>query len=188
MDLIAVPNPHTSPGPGPGADLDADPDLDRTPVEIEDYEFRSPSRLIRTVAARVPLEVGAAYAVLVRDPSRRQQVVAVERLEAPSTLSGDDEDALRRASEEVRLLSARWEQRVGRYPMPNVAKVVTVLVREGWCVWGPHEWAWCHVWREGYRPISGGEIVVVTEHGWLDLFTGHADHAPAALALERPAS
>lgn len=154
--------------------------IEQRPVEISDLDFRSPSRLISTVAARVPLEVGAAYAVLVRDPSRRQEVLAIERLAADSRLGDADDATLKEAGAEIERLGARWEQLVGPYPLPNEAKVATVLVREGLCVWGPHEFAWCHVWRYGYRPVSGGEIIVVTEHGWLDLFTEHADHQPAA--------
>lgn len=40
-------------------------------VVIQEWDLRSPERVIRAVARRVPLDVGAAYAVLVRDPARR---------------------------------------------------------------------------------------------------------------------
>ncbi len=114
-----------------------------------------------------------------RDPATRPRVAAVERLRVDSRLEQDGDD-LHAAGEEVQRVHGVFEAIVGPSPRPTQAQVVTVVVREGWCGWGPHEWAWSHVWYYGYHPISGGHLIVVTEHGWVDLFTRHADHRPRA--------
>lgn len=57
-------------------------------------------------------------------------------------------------------------------------RAVTFVVRSGRCGWSDVEWRWANAWRYGVLSIPGGYITVVTEHGWLDLFTKHADHEP----------
>lgn len=155
---------------------------DLEPVVIESFELRSPADLITEVAGRVTLRLGSAYAVLVLDPSGRQEVAEVELLPADSRLEKADEVERRALEDVVEALSERWErERTGPWPSPVKAKIVTVVVRDGLCVWTSTEWAWSRLWRYGLKPISAGDIVVVTEHGWYDLMTRHADHQPAAV-------
>lgn len=154
---------------------------DLQPVVIEPYELRSPADLMVEVARLVDLTVGRAYAVLVLDPSGRQQVAEAVVLPIDSRLDRASDAEHRRLETYVEALTERWQrERTGPWPSPVRAKLITVVVREGLCVWTPTEWAWAMLWRYGIRPISAGEVVVVTEHGWCDLMTRHADHRPLA--------
>jgi hypothetical protein len=141
-------------------------------MDIDDFELRSPAELIEEVAGRVPLADGTAYAVLVAGPARKQTIRAIERL--PCGAEIDDYDRARPLLEE---LCRRWDD--GGDTRPSRLKVVTVIVRRGLCVWTPVEWAWSNAWRYTWTPISGGDLIVVTEHGWYDFMTKHADHRPA---------
>ncbi|GAA0970007.1 hypothetical protein ENKNEFLB_03884 [Nocardioides aquaticus] len=155
--------------------------IDLQPVVIEPFELRSPADLMAEVARLVDLTVGCAYAVLVLDPSGRQQVAEAAVLPIDSRLDRASEAERRQLKTYVEVLTDRWQhERTGTWPSPMRAKLVTVVVREGLCVWTPTEWAWAKFWRYGIRPVSAGEVVVVTEHGWCDLMTKHADHRPAA--------
>lgn len=141
-------------------------------MEIEPYELRSPAELIEEVADRVALRPGSAYAVLVHDPSRRQQVRAVAGLPCGSLV--DDAEEARGVIEAI---CGHWCG--GRWSSPRDLKVVTVIVREGLCVWTPLEWTWAIAWRYASTGLSGGDMITVTEHGWFDFMTKHADHRPA---------
>ncbi|WP_395658433.1 hypothetical protein [Nocardioides sp.] len=141
-------------------------------MEIEPTDVRSPAELIEEVADRVPLVGGAAYAVLVHDPSGRQRVRAIEELRCGSVI--DDYEGARDVIEAV---CTKWDD--GRWHSPSELKVVTVVVREGLCVWTPVEWAWSNAWRYAATGFSGGDLITVTEHGWYDFMTKHADHQPA---------
>jgi hypothetical protein len=140
-------------------------------MEIERYELRSPADRIEEVAARVDLVRGTAYAVLVHDPSRRQQVRAIAELPCGSMIDDD-----REARDVIEAVCARWS--FGRSYMPSDVKVVTVVVRDGLCVWTPVEWTWSTAWRYASTGLSGGDLITVTEHGWYDFMTRHADHQP----------
>ena len=141
-------------------------------MKIDSFELRSPAELIDEVAGQVPLTDGSAYAVLVRDPSRTQQVRAVAELSCGSLIDGD-----RPARRIVQDLCASWGGGVSH--LPSELKVVTVVVRRGLCVWSPVEWAWSNAWRYANTGLSGGDLITVTEHGWYDFMTKHADHEPA---------
>lgn len=142
-------------------------------MEIEPYELRSPADLIAEVASRVPLTEGSAYAVLVGDPSRAQVVRDIEEFECGAFI--DEEDEVRDLLEE---LCARWDQ--GAHSRPSEVKVVSVVVRRGLCVWTPLEWTWSKAWRYAFTSgLSCGDLITVTEHGWYDFMTKHADHEPA---------
>ena len=60
-------------------------------MNLKSYEFRSPADLIDDIASRVPLTDGTACLVAVAQPSTAQQVVSIERLDAPSELDDDEE-------------------------------------------------------------------------------------------------
>lgn len=141
-------------------------------MEIEPFELRSPAKLITEVAERVPLVRGSAYAVLVHDPSRSQQVRSVTELRCGSVI--EDE---RRARDAIQMACDRWDDH--RWRSPSELKVVTVVVRTGLCVWTPIEWTWSNAWRYANTGLSGGDLITVTEHGWYDFMTRHADHRPA---------
>jgi len=141
-------------------------------MKIESFEIRSPAELIRAVADRVPLTEGTVYAVLVGDPSRAQKIRELEELPCGAFIE-DDHD-VRDLLEE---LDTRWAP--AGHVLPSEAKVVTVVVRRGLCAWGPVEWAWSMAWRYAFTRLSGGDLITVTEHGWYDFMTEHADHQPA---------
>jgi hypothetical protein len=147
-------------------------------MKIDSFELRSPAELIEEVADRVPLVDGTAYAVLVHDPSRIQQVRAVAALPFGNLIDDDNYDEVRHYLEE---LCAGWGG--GRSRLPSDFKVVTVVVRRGLCVWTSLEWAWSNAWRYASTGLSTGDLITVTEHGWYDFMTKHADHLPALVEV-----
>lgn len=142
-------------------------------MKIDPYDLRCPADLIEEVADRVPLRDGAAYAVLVADPSRAQEVRAIEELDCGSYV--EDYAEIRPLLEE---LCKRWDPGAA-LSRPSDIKVVTIVVRRGLCVWTPLEWTWSNAWRYAFTFLSGGDLITVTEHGWYDFMTKHADHQPA---------
>lgn len=141
-------------------------------MKIESFELRCPAELIEEVAGRVPLADDKAYAVLVGDPSRTQEVRAVAELTCGSSI--EDNADVRQLLEE---LDTRWDPGVQNLPCDVI--VVTILVRRGLCVWTPVEWAWARAWCYALTRLSVGDLITVTEHGWCDFITEHADHQPA---------
>jgi hypothetical protein len=142
-------------------------------MNLKSYEFRSPAELIDDIACRVPLTDGTAYLVLVAQPSTSQQLISIERLDAPSELDDHEE------------VCSEMRERIERWPLPDAwpptHAAVTVVVRRGLCVMGPNEGVWCKAWRyiNHHRALYSGEIVLVTEHGWTDLTTRFGDTTPA---------
>jgi len=59
--------------------------------------------------------------------------------------------------------------------------LVTVVVRPGRCVFGPNELVWSKGWRYAnhLQAVFDGDLVLVTEHGWLDLMSREAGFEPA---------
>ena len=50
-------------------------------------------------------------------------------------------------------------------------------------MWTPLEWAWSNAWRYAFTSgLSCGDLITVTEHGWYDFMTKHADHGPRCRA------
>jgi hypothetical protein len=141
-------------------------------MDIEPYEVRSPAELIQEVSERVRLKRGTAWAVLVHDPSRRQEVRAIAGLPCGSLVNDDEE-----ARGVIEAICEHWGGR--GWHSPCDLKVVTVIVREGLCVWTRVEWTWALAWRYASTGLSGGDTITVTEHGWYDFMTKHADHQPS---------
>jgi hypothetical protein len=141
-------------------------------MKIDDFELRSPAELIGEVSRRVALTDGTAYAVLVHDPSRTQHVRAIHELPCGSLIEHGDE-----ARPHIQEVCDDWG--LGSFHLPSELQVVTVVVRRGLCVWTPVEWSWAMAWRYANTGLSGGDIITVTEHGWYDFMTQHADHQPA---------
>lgn len=142
-------------------------------MKLESYEFRDPAELIREVASRVPFTDGAACVVLVAQPSTTQRIVDIERLTAPAGLD-HYEDVRDELYETMRCL-----------PIPDTFPVthavVTTVVRRGLCVLGPNEGHWLNAWRYSNHLTRcfSGDLILVTEHGWLDFMTEYADTTPA---------
>jgi hypothetical protein len=142
-------------------------------MNLEPYEFRSPAELIDDIASRVPLTDGTAYLVLVAQPSTAQHMISIDRLDAPAEL--DDFEEVR---DEMR-------ERIEGWPLPDVwpptHAAVVVVVRRGLCVMGPNEGMWCKAWRyiNHHRALHIGDLILVTEHGWVDFMTHLGEVTPA---------
>ena len=175
--------PKAFPLPGVDATLDLEPVDDARrktgkwvtlgDMALKPYEFRDPEALLVELAARVPFTDGTAYLVLVAHPSTAQRIVQVERLDSPAVLSGWSD--------------ARDEMcdRIQSWPVPDVVPPthagVLVVVRRGLCVFGANEAHWSNAWRyvNHFRRLYSGDLVLVTEHGWVDMMTQFAGHSPA---------
>lgn len=140
---------------------------------MQPYEYRDPARLISEIADRVPLTAGSVYLVLVADPSTEQRIVKIQRMDHPAPLEHYDD-----GSDEIR-------RRLDMMPIPDVRppthSVTTVLVRRGPCIIGRGEAGWLKAWRYAnhMKSLYSGEIILVTEHGWIDWMTQFADYTPA---------
>jgi hypothetical protein len=143
--------------------------------ELEPYDLRDPAGLIREVAERVTLVEDTAWLALVHRPSSDQRLVRVDPLPVPALLDDDDDisEHLRAAAEG---LGIGWS-RMGRGP-EHMA--VTIVVRPGYAVLGPNEGVWCRGWRYSNhcQSLYTGELVLVTEHGWVDFMTDAAGLEP----------
>ena len=146
-------------------------------MNLEPYEFRSPARLIEQVAAQVPLAPNSAYVALVAQPSTEQRIVAIRRLESPALI--DDWQAARDVLHDL-----LRELPIPDEPHQPSHSVVTVLVRPGYCVFGPNEGSWMRAWQlsNHFANTFNGGVILVTEHGWSDFMTDAAGHTPAMAA------
>lgn len=142
--------------------------------ELRPYELRDPEALIREVAERVTLGEDTAWLALVHHPSTEQRLVRVEPLPVPALLDDADDVSphLRAAVESLGAGPSR-----GRGP-EHMA--VTVIVRPRFTVFGPNEGVWCTSWRRANHGASAytGELILVTEHGWLDFMSEACGHEP----------
>ena len=141
-------------------------------MALEPWDIKDPDLLIHSVAEQVPLTEDTAYVVLVRHPSTRQEIVQIRKLDLPALL--DDGDDI---SDELRDV-------VRSFGVPHTREclhaVVTVLVRPGRCVIGPNEVVWFKGWRYSNHFVRtfDSDLILVTEHGWIDLMTEFAGHEP----------
>ncbi len=142
--------------------------------ELKPYELRDPGALIHEVAATVVLAEDTAWLALVHHPSTTQRLIRVDPLPIPALLDDDDDisDHLRAATEAFGL---GWTREHGPLHM-----VVTIVVRPGFTVLGPNEGVWFRGWRYANHGESAytGELVLVTEHGWVDFMTDACGHEP----------
>jgi hypothetical protein len=137
------------------------------------YEFRDPAALISELAERIALDEGTAHLVLVERPSTAQRIIRIDRLRTPAEiLLGRD------AEDEMRDVIDTW-------PLPEELpprhSALLVLVRPGWCVFGPNEAQWFHadLYLNHLRSVHTGDCILVTEHGWVDFMTHLAGSTPA---------
>jgi len=142
-------------------------------MDLDDYDFRDPGQLIEEVGRAVPFRAGDVYVVLVRHPSTEQQVERIELLDLDAEQDGYDgiEDELRRVVCSWGIPD-EW---------PITRSVMTIVSRHGRTVIGAAELAWSRAWRYTHhgRSCFDGDLVVVTEHGWLDLMTEWGGATPA---------
>lgn len=86
------------------------------------------------------------------------------------------------ASEEIYELM--HELAIPEGPPPPRHSAVTVLVRSGYCVFGPNEGNWLSAWKYSNHLTNAfnGGLILVTEHGWTDFMTHAAGLSPAVAA------
>lgn len=145
---------------------------------LEPYEFRDPAALMAELAERITLDEGSVHLVLVERPSTVQRLVRVDRLRSPAELLSPEE--AERAEDEMRDVIERWPLPEARPPNHSW---VRVIVRSGWCVFGPNEGQWFAAERylNHLQPLYSGTTILVTEHGWVDFMTYAAGRTPAML-------
>jgi hypothetical protein len=141
-------------------------------MELERYELRDPRRLMEEIAREVTLAEDTSYVALVHHPSTDQRLVQVTPLDLPALLD-DDEDISETLRDVARSFGIGWRDTTDHLLM-------TVIVRPGRTVFGPNESVWFRGWRYAnhFEAISTGDLILVTEHGWLDFMTDEAGHEP----------
>lgn len=141
-------------------------------MELRSFELRDPARLMKEVAERVSLTEDSAYAALVHHPSTNQTLLDVVAMPLPALLDDDDEisDELREVAESFGI---EW-----RHPIEHL--LMTIVVRPGFTVLGPNERVWLSGWRYAnhFQGMFTGDVIVVTEHGWLNFMTNEAGRSP----------
>lgn len=142
-------------------------------MELHSYDVRDPAQLITQIAERVDLAEDTAWLALVHRPSTTQKVLDVRPLEVPALLD-DDEDITEVLRDAAQSFGLGWRRRYEH-------AIVTVVVRPGRCVLGPNELVWFRGWRYAnhMEAVFDGDLVLVTEHGWLDFMTNEAGFVPA---------
>ena len=141
-------------------------------MELAAYDFKDPEALINEIASRVDLREGSVFAALVAHPSTSQRLVRVDPLATPAEIIDHES-----ASEELRQIIDSWTIPETRRPTHSW---VLVLVRPGWCVFGPNEKEWFMAERylNHCKPLFSGSTFLVTEHGWTDFMTEYAGLQP----------
>jgi len=145
-------------------------------MAVSPHYCRDLSAVMSQIAELCPLTAGSALLAVVEDPNMQQRLTHIERLPVDARISEHEY-----ARE---LLYAVMNDTL---PVPDFAgpgtrhTVLTVLVRPGFAVAGPHEREWATAWRYSnhLRGASTGDMVVVTEHGWYELLSHWAGSTPA---------
>jgi hypothetical protein len=145
-------------------------------MELKPYDYRDPESLITEVAERVPLRPGDVYLVLVAHPSTEQRIEKVVLLDLDA-----DQEGYQHTREELRRV-------MQTLPIPDVVPpiygVMTVIVRSGLTVIGAGEEAWLLGWRYSnhFRRCYDTDLILVTEHGWMNLMAGIGGCSPTMVA------
>jgi hypothetical protein len=146
-------------------------------MTLRQYEFADPARLIEEIAQQHRFQPGTALLAVVEWPSTRQDLIHVEELPVDARIDHylEVQDLLYETMQTL--------------PVPDWAadtrhSVMTVVVRPGLTVLGPHEAAWLSGWRYSNhgRGAFSGDLILVTEHGWADFVTRWGDHHPRMVA------
>lgn len=146
-------------------------------MDLKPYDVRDPAQLIAEIAEQVDLVADTAWLALVHRPSTTQKLVEVRALELPALLD-DGEDISEPLCGAARAFGLEWRRDYEH-------ALVNVVVRPGRCVFGPNELVWSLGWRYAnhLEAAFDGDLILVTEHGWLDLMTEEAGFEPAMLPL-----
>lgn len=144
-------------------------------MDLEPYDVRDPAQLIAEIAEQVDLVEDTAWLALVRRPSTTQELLEVRALELPALLD-DGEDISESLHNATKSFGLGWQRDYEH-------ALVTIVVRPGRCVFGPNELVWSLGWRytNHLEAVFDGNLILVTEHGWLDLMTQEAGFEPAML-------
>jgi len=141
-------------------------------MTLHAWELKDPQALISVLAERVDLAEDTAWLATVFRPSTEQRLVDVRRLGLPALLDDDDD-----ISEDLRLAAES-------FGIPDTGEIqhafLTVLVRPGRCVVGPNEAVWLNGWRYSnhFQRAFSGDLIVVTEYGWVAFMSEAAGHQP----------
>jgi hypothetical protein len=148
-----------------------------------EYDVRDPAQLARDISEHVVLTEGTAHLALVADVSRTQQVIRVDTLKTPAEIFDDDGPR-----EELREIVESWSIPWIRGRRPTHTPVL-VVVRRGLCVFGPNEsmWLMADRYANHLADLWTMQLVLVTEHGWLDFTTYDAGSTPALVPASSPA-
>ena len=158
-----------------------------TEPEIYPWNPRDPARFLERLARLMPLTPSTIVA-LVHRPSTRQELLAAVRIdwsEVVPTRSPDQElDRMARSDLLHDVANQLWGDRADRRDRPAHA-FVTVVIRPGRVVFGSSEFDVLDAWRfANYAPpVFGGELLLVTEHGW----RAFADDSGGATPAMEPA-
>jgi hypothetical protein len=144
-------------------------------MTLKSYQYRDPGEVVAQIAGRYELVDGDVLLVLVRDPSQDQEIVHVTRLE-PKQWRDRDRDEL----EELLAAEAR------RMPVPVRGfgaprhSIMTIVARRGFAVISASDAKWLPAWLYSNHLVDAfsGDVIVVTEHGWVDFTTGWGGHEP----------
>ena len=145
-------------------------------MEMKAYGYRDPGQVLRDVTAVHPLIEGGALIALVLDPTGAQQVVDVSVITASTW---DKIDEVQRS----RLLCEQAEQftiPIRRSPDDLWHSMITIVARRGLTVLGRKEAEWLYAWRYSNHLTGAfsGDLILVTEHGWVDFVTHQGGYEP----------
>lgn len=141
-------------------------------MELEPWEIRDPAGLIRQIGERVTLEEDTAHVGVVHLTPTPQRLVDLRRLDLPALLEDDDD-----ISRHLRVVAESFGI---RHSGPIEHKLITVVVRPGFAVFGPNEAVWFTGWRYSnhFQSMFTSDVFLVTEHGWVHFESREAGAEP----------
>lgn len=148
-------------------------------MTTHEYDVRDNAQLIADIAKQVDLLEGTAQLALVADVSRTQRVVRVDTLATPAEIFDDGGPR-----EELCAIVESWSIPWVSGEPPKHTHVL-VVVRRGLCVFGPNESTWFMADRYAnhFADLWPMQLILVTEHGWLDFTTYEAGLTPALVPV-----
>lgn len=144
-----------------------------------DRDFGDPGAILADLWTRRALESGEVALVLVRDPWGDHDIIDVRMLRPSRWRDLEEHDLselLRREAQ--RMPIPEWDRKAPRHA------IVTVVARPGFAVIGPRDGRWMSAWlySNHLTDAVSGDVVVVTEHGWVDAMTQRGGHSPRLAA------